>query len=246
MTKLETSLQNSLKAYANCIAIEEGENKMSFKQLDTESNLIAQQIRSRGIFNSFIGIHFERSKEFIVSILGVLKSGNGYIPLDVEDPQQRLSHIVENSQMSCIITSSRHQNRFTSKKVIIYEERDQIAGNNISDIPNTTELAYSIYTSGSSGKPKGVVISRHALWSYLKWCISTYTSGNNKGTILHSSLSYDMSVTSIFVPLLQGQTLHIIKDENSTLKLINLLEQNRGFNLLKLTPSHLKVIKEMF
>ncbi|WP_059359013.1 non-ribosomal peptide synthetase [Parachlamydia acanthamoebae] len=244
MNDLVTALKDSLQQFSKKIALDDGYKQMTFEELNDKSERLAKHIQSKKHSGDFIGIYLERSLEFIVSILGVLKSGNAYIPLDVHDPKARVKYIIDNSKAKYVITSSNNQNTFSSIETILIDKEEQWSSNTELESSNSSEFAYCIYTSGSTGNPKGVLIKKQSLYSYLNWCLSTYFTGLNEGTVLHSSLSYDMSVTSIFCPILLGQKITIIPDENPILSLLNILKSGKKFNFLKLTPSHLKIIKE--
>jgi amino acid adenylation domain-containing protein len=103
-------------------------------------------------------------------------------------------------------------------------------------------LAYVIYTSGSTGKPKGVMITHRGLVNYLTWAIAAYDVAAGKGSPVHSSIAFDLTITSLFCPLLVGNCVVLVPEQRGVESLCELLRRERDFSLLKITPAHLEIL----
>ena len=110
-------------------------------------------------------------------------------------------------------------------------------------LADPTHLAYVIYTSGSTGQPKGVCIAHRGLVNYLSWAISAYKVAEGTGAPVHSSLAFDLTVTSIFTPLLVGRAIELLSDDPGAEALASALRTAAGYSLVKLTPAHLQALQ---
>jgi len=155
----------------------------------------------------------------IVAILGVLKAGGGYLPLDPTYPQERLRLMIEDAKLGLIITRRELAERLKpdTESLIVVDEEGAAFERQSDENPNhetdDENLAYVIYTSGSTGRPKGVMVSRGGLLNYLSWCTEAYRVADGCGAPVHSSLAFDLTVTSLFPPLITGRTLFLLGED---------------------------------
>src|SRR5262249_24784954 len=110
---------------------------------------------------------------------------------------------------------------------------------------NPENLAYVIYTSGSTGRPKGVVIPHRGLVNYLSWCVQAYAVAEGEGTAVHSPLGFDLTITSLLSPLIVGRAVELVPESQGIEGLSAVLERRRNLSLLKITPSHLEVLRHL-
>ena len=232
------------------IALCYGDKSLTYAQLDERSNQIAHSLQEQGVGpDTLVAIMFERSIEMIVSLLGILKSGGAYVPLDPDYPDERLIYMLTDSKVSILLTQKRLNFHLDSSKVkIAYIDEQAEIFEQYSNLPVRSDvtmdhLAYVIYTSGSTGKPKGVAIEHRSLVNYLLWCRDTYPTTETKSSLLHGSIAFDMSITSIFTPLISGSRLEILLHGDNTEQLSLLLAQKKQFNFLKLTPSQMQALQ---
>ena len=120
---------------------------------------------------------------------------------------------------------------------------DEDAANPTSEL-TAANLAYVIYTSGSTGLPKGVMVTHGGLSNYLRWCIQAYRVEQGRGSVLHSSLASDLTITSLFAPLLAGQRLELLPEEEGIDALGNSLRRAQDLSMVKVTPAHLTLLAE--
>ena len=196
-------LEETVSKYPNKIAIEDENGSITFCELKESAIKIAVTITKYvNDFNKPIGVLLPKSKESIVSFLGVNYSGNFYIPLDLKSPNERLSKIVNKLSPSSIITNLEGKQKLLdlgffgniiilkeSIKMDVYNE-DIKRISKISNLKIDTDPIYSIFTSGSTGTPKGVLISYKGVIDYIEWAKETY--GINEKEIIFSSKSLEV------------------------------------------------------
>ena len=228
----------------------EGE-QVTYREVNRRANQLAHYLRKVGIGPEvLVGICVERSIAMVVGLLGILKAGGAYVPLDPSYPAERLAFMLEDSQAPVLLTQARmsatlpaHQAQVIRLDAdwehIAHEDRT----NPISDV-TSDNLAYVIYTSGSTGKPKGAMISHRGLVNYLTWCLNAYDVAAGRGAPVHSSISFDLTITSLFPPLLVGKSIMLLREDQGLEALCAALRSGGDFSLVKITPAHLELLTE--
>ncbi|MCH8496044.1 MAG: non-ribosomal peptide synthetase [Balneolales bacterium] len=226
---------------SNQMALMQGMKWLNFKQLQSASENVARQLIARGIQpGSHVGVLLPRSIDAIVSILGILRAGACYVPIDVEYPESRISYMIEDAALALLITSdSRFQNAVPcatpSELNTDSDDADAKLPSAVADSP-----AYIIYTSGSTGNPKGCIITHRQLAWYLDWARKNYFQGISGSSIpLFTSLAFDLTVTTIFGSLITGNCLTIF-DESMPLNEVvaSIFDPSGSTEVLKMTPAH--------
>jgi amino acid adenylation domain-containing protein len=233
------------------IAVVMGERRLSYGELNTKANQLAQRLRRCGVGpDVLVGILMARSLEMVVGLLAVLKAGGAYVPLDAAYPAERLAYMIEDAAVKMLLTQREAGDKaagHAAEMVYVDEEWEAMSresGENLASNVSAENLAYVIYTSGSTGKPKGVMIPHGGLANYLGWSERTYPLDRGDGVPVHSSLSFDLTITSLLSPLISGRTVHLLRDEQGIEALEASLREGRNFSLIKLTPSHLEVLNQ--
>src|SRR5262249_11058921 len=174
---------------------------LTYRELNETSNQLSDYLRKKYRIkpNELVGIKLERSERMIIAILGVLKSGAAYIPIDIEYPEDRIDYIIEDSKCRLLIDNYELECFIHEARLYSREENGSLS--------SPGDLAYVIYTSGSTGTPKGVPITHGNLMHSQAARKFTYTSV--QALLLLSSISFDVSVACIFSTLCDGGTLYI-------------------------------------
>ena len=224
----------------NAIAVISEQEQLTYQELDRRAQELAVYLQSIGVKPEVIvGICLERSLEAIIAILAILKAGGAYLPLDPAYPQQRLNYIVQDAQISIILTQTNLQAKIKSC-VTATENNIQIISldNNFKSpptslhpyTPNPDNLAYVIYTSGSTGKPKGVAIAHSSLVNFAQAAVQEYEITSSDRILQFASLSFDASVEEIYPCLIAGGTL-VLRSEEMGYSPSLLLEKSRDYGI---------------
>lgn len=229
----------------DAIAASEGTHGISFGDLNKKSNQLARLLRKKGVGkDTIVGIMAKRSIELVISIIAVLKAGGAYLPIDHGYPQARKKYMLEDSRTGFLITQKAITPIEKFDGIQIYLDDIESLLEDSSDlecINKPHDLAYLIYTSGSTGMPKGAMIEHQGVVNYIHWAIKQYGREDRSGLRFpfYSSIAFDLTVTSLFVPLLSGNRMEIYDEDDSVLDKI--LKEDK-VDIIKLTPSHLKTL----
>jgi len=218
---------------------------LTFAELNARANQLARYLQSLGAgAESIIGICVERSLDMAVGILGILKSGAAYLPLDPEYPRDRLAFMVDDARPALILTKSALADLFTGKTpraVLLDRDRARISAQstaNLSVTPRPDDLAYVIYTSGSTGKPKGVMITHGNLANYLLALDHELQITRGDFYLHTASIAFSSSRRQLMLPLSQGATVVIATSEQrkDPLALFAMIKQ-RSVTVMDAVPS---------
>ncbi len=230
--------QETVIKYPENIALIEKGNELSYLSLNKKSNQIAHFLREVGVKpNDFVGVFMERGIDFVVSVIGVLKSGAAYLPVDPVYPSDRIEYMVRDSKMSTVLTKSRYINGISRKeaennlerilvldgnsepsellsgqKVSIFREEDllQRSMDDPSTVSRSEDLAYMIYTSGSTGRPKGAMIRNDGALNHMYAEFELLNFTEHTRFLQSAPSSSDISVWQMIGPLLTGGTSVIV------------------------------------
>jgi non-ribosomal peptide synthetase component F len=177
--------------------------QLSYRVLNERANQLGHYLRKRGIGPELlVGVSMERSPEMLIGLLGIWKAGGAYVPMDPTYPKERLSFMVKDSAAQLLLTTNKHKHLFasvTDKTILLDSDWPVIAGESTGN-PHSgavpSNLAYVMYTSGSTGEPKGAMILHSGLVNYLCWAIRVYAVEEGGSVPVHSSISFDLTVTS--------------------------------------------------
>jgi amino acid adenylation domain-containing protein len=217
---IQTLFEAQAEKTPEAIAIEFQGESLTYHQLNQRANQLAHGLRKRGVGpDTLVGICVHRSFEMLVGMLGVLKAGGAYLPLDPANPTERLAFMIEDAELSLVLTQERLADDIPVAKVnLLCLDRDwpTIASEsyaNPSVNVGPTNLAYVIYTSGSTGNPKGVMIEHRSLVNFTVTAAAAYEIGAADRVLQFASLSFDLSVEEIYPTLTRGATIVLRTDE---------------------------------
>lgn len=201
--------EEMVTTYPQNIAAIYKDKKYTYRELNNMANIVANEISNQEIKNNKIAILCKKSIWMIASLLGIMKSGNAYIPIDGEYPRERIQYIIKDSKCKMLITSEEYKNSYDFDHKIILEDLDFTSTLNYKNIATPNSLAYMIYTSGTTGNPKGVKIKHKNILNTLIWRKDYYHFDENIIVLQIPSFSFDSSVEDIFTPLISGSCLVI-------------------------------------
>ncbi|MFB7258677.1 amino acid adenylation domain-containing protein [Streptomyces nojiriensis] len=236
-------------------AVEGHDGSLSYAELDAAAGrLAADLVRSGAGPERYVAVVLPRSPQLIVALYAVLKSGAAYVPVDPDYPRDRIRYMLDDSAPVCVLTTESLAPMLpASSRLILVEDfvRGGVADGRPERLPDTEAAdagpqqplsphhpAYVIYTSGSTGRPKGVVVEHRSIVDYVTWAAASYP-GLGGETILHSPVSFDLTVTALFTPLTVGGTVKVATLDEAA---------DRGgasgasCDFLKVTPSHLALL----
>jgi amino acid adenylation domain-containing protein len=232
----------------DAIALVSAERQLTYRDLNRRANRLAHHLRVRGVGPEvLVGICIERSIEMIVGILAILKAGGAYVPLDPTYPDEHLAFQLADAAPHALLTRRDLAARLASGPAqAIFFDGEIMNGSEGEDNPRSgvspANLAYVIYTSGSTGRPKGVLIPHQGLVNYLSWSVEAYDVAAGSGAPLHTPLGFDLTVTSLFLPLLVGRTVVLVSEKESLDGLSNALQAATNLSPVKITPAHLVLL----
>ena len=233
------------------IAVVYENQQLTYQDLDRRANQLAQNLQEQGVHpNCLVGLCVDRGLDLVVGILGILKAGGAFVPLDPEYPSDRLQFMLSDAQVSVLLTQSWLMNRLPASQAQIFcldkdalKDHDREPSLTKSHTEVTAEhLAYVIYTSGSTGTPKGVLISHRGLSNVVSAQQQVFQLPQESRILQFSSLSFDASIFEIAMAFGSGSTLYIAsKSDRSPEALVHFLRKNAITHAI-LPPAMLAVL----
>jgi amino acid adenylation domain-containing protein/non-ribosomal peptide synthase protein (TIGR01720 family)/FkbM family methyltransferase len=230
-----------------------GDQSLTYSELNERANRLARHLRTLGVgADSLVGVLMERSAEMVVSLLGVLKAGGAYLPLDPEYPHERLSFMLSDAGVSVLLTQEQLRERVPAEVArVVYLDAEwgevakqgggDLTGEGVAAAPEN--LAYVIYTSGSTGTPKGVMIPHRGIVNRVLWMHHASLVMPDDRVLFKTAFSFDASVWEIFAPLLAGARSVVARPggQQDTAYLVEAIKEY-GVTVLQLVPTMLQVL----
>jgi amino acid adenylation domain-containing protein len=234
----------------HAVAVAHDGEPLTHAELDARASQLAHHLRGLGVGPDVrVAICVERGPEMIVGVLAVLKAGGAYVPLDPSYPADRLRYVLADSAPAALLTQASLAGAFADVGVprieldagsAAWAGRPRTTPEGVGVRPD--HLAYVIYTSGSTGRPKGVMVRHRGLAHYALWAAARYTGGQPLAFALYSSIAFDLTVTSVFVPLLTGGSIVVYADSAEGDTPIQRVFAEARVDVVKLTPAHLALL----
>ncbi len=195
------------------------EQRVTYGEINRRANHLAHYLGGRGVGPEMrVGICLERSVELVVGLLGILKAGAAYVPLDPEHPRERLQYLLEDAGVSVLLTQVSVRDRlpeYSGDTICLDRDWETIARQSGLNRPHRAQpgnLAYVIYTSGSTGLPKGVTVSHAALASYIEMAGKKFELVPGDRSLQFASIAFDVAAEEIYASLSCGSTLVLSRD----------------------------------
>src|SRR5215471_1375079 len=216
------------------VAVSYAGQSFTYEELESRANRLAHYLRARGIGPDVLAaIAIERSLEMAVAVLGVLKAGGGYAPLDPSYPKPRLAYMMEDTRAPVVLTTSAIAGDLPSSAAqvvyidAVFSEIERESDARRGGGATAPHLAYVIYTSGSTGTPKGVAMPRGPLSNLIDWQLRNSQVGAGEKTLQFAPLSFDVHFQEMFATWCAGGELVLVDDDLrlEAVKLLKLLDE---------------------
>jgi amino acid adenylation domain-containing protein len=222
------------------VCVSDGDVELTYSAFWKESSLFACFLINEFKIkeSDYIGIYMPRSVNQLIALLGIIKSGSAYVPIDVSWPKERVLKVVENSGLKVLVD----EEIFARYHIWVMNRVDLDL--NLTQNISSDSAVYCIYTSGSTGLPKGCLISHKNLLNYLAYA-STYWNGNGSVEVAYfSTLSFDFTITSILGCWLNQGKLKVYRDDENIYDVINEIVTNPNTEVIKLAPAHVNLLED--
>jgi amino acid adenylation domain-containing protein len=232
----------------DAVAVLSGTRQLTYGQLNERANRLAHYLRRRGAGpDALIGVCLKRSPEMLAALLGVWKSGAAYVPLDPNYPPERLAFMARDAGLKLFLADRECAQLLgdVAEAVCLDSDWSTIERERAEDprpASGPANLAYVMYTSGSTGQPKGAMILHGGLANYVRWAADAYDFRPGGLVPVHSSISFDLTVTSLYPPLLVGGQVDLLPESPGAQGLVDALLHGKRYNVVKITPAHLELL----
>jgi len=242
--------EKTARENGKAVALEVNNQKITYNTLLQRVELLSTELMRSGIGKgSNVSILMDRSLDLVTSVFAVLRAGGCFVPVEPNLPENRLKYIHAAAQIDLVLTQRELANESLLGSLnlnVLYPEELNYERNSESfDKANVdgADLAYMIFTSGTTGNPKGVMIEHHSILNYSRFAQATYFKEPDASIALYSSISFDLTITSIIPPLLSGNPIVIYANDPDQLLIEKVLKEDK-VDIVKLTPSHLKIVRD--
>jgi amino acid adenylation domain-containing protein len=215
-TLLHTLFEEQSRRTPDAVAVVCGERRWTYRELDHRAGVLMEHLRARGVGpEEVVGLCIDRSEDMVAALLGILKAGAAYLPLDPGYPRERLFFMIEDAGLRILLTREGLGEALPPRPGVealaLEALREPPPSPRPVDLPRQwpENLAYLIYTSGSTGRPKGVAISHGSAVELIHWSRKVFGDGEIAATLASTSINFDLSVFELFVPLSRGGTVFL-------------------------------------
>src|SRR5579864_6698867 len=250
-TRLDEMVRRQARRSPDAVAVTGGGRQLTRAALDRRAASLARRLRRAGIGAPMVvGLLAARLPDAVAALLAILRCGAAYLPLDPADPRERRELILADAGVQAVIGQRQDLASLELQAATIRvflddveaEDAEPAHGDETPSAAGLDQLAYVIYTSGSTGRPKGVMVTHRGLCNYLEWAARAYLPANppGAGAPVASSFSFDLTVTSLLLPLAAGLRVDLLPEGEESLA--RALRASGGYDLVKLTPAHLEIL----
>jgi len=249
--EISAYLQPAFAANAARIAVLQDDEAISYAQLDAQATRIARALQSRGVGeNSLVGLHLQRTPQMLAALLGVLRSGAAYLPLDPDFPAERLAFMLEDSGTALVLHDGAQAPfaDFAGEQIpleTLLEDSAEDAAPLVAPALSPDALAYVIYTSGSTGQPKGVRVPQRAVVNFLESMKSKPGFDASTRLAAVTTLSFDIAVLELFMPLAVGGAVVLVgREDAADGRALRAVCERHKVNAMQATPLTWRLLLE--
>jgi amino acid adenylation domain-containing protein/non-ribosomal peptide synthase protein (TIGR01720 family) len=234
-------------------AVRCGEAHLTYRELSLRARRIARYLSEIGAARgAYVAVLLPRSIDLLASLIAVLQTGAAYIPLDPTNPTERIRYMLDDARPTVILTKEAVSAILTGRSERIIElDREAHAlaapvADSGADLVTLNDTAYVLYTSGSTGRPKGAIITHRGLSNYLSWCAGSYAVTDKTASAVTTSIGFDATVTSLFLPLLVGGNVVLLPEGTEESEALAAFIQYEPRPILaKITPAHIDLLRAL-
>jgi polyketide synthase PksJ len=233
------AFHNVVQAHPEKVALEDGMTSYTYRELDERTNQIAGAIVKEFADEESIGMLIERKAVAIVAMLAIMKAGKVYVPQDPVLPQERIKFVFDDAGVKSVIAESDFFGTLKAAGMTVLDVNIELGHSDLKSLVNSS-LAYIIYTSGTTGKPKGVEVGHHSLINMVQSQIELFGIQESDKVLQFAALTFDASISEIFMALLSGATLSMF--EHETILNPNKMQDEmvaRNISVATIPPSYL-------
>ena len=228
-------------------AVEAGDARLDYRELHERSNAVAAELVEQGVRpGDLVGLACGRNEHLVVGLLGILKAGAGYVPLDPGFPAERLAYMRRDAGLQRVVADASTEGSAATTDVAIVRADSGLRSADVPDVgADTLGAGYVLYTSGSTGQPKGVVVPQHALVNFLFAMLEAPGLASSDRLVAVTTASFDIAILEMLLPLIVGATV-IIADRDTVkdpMALRALLERSNA-TVMQATPSGWRIVIE--
>ncbi|MCC2607745.1 non-ribosomal peptide synthetase [Planctobacterium marinum] len=242
--------EEQVEQHPDKIALVYEQQSLTYKTLNLRANQLAHKLKNQFEVghNDIVAVALERSSELLVSLLAVMKVGASYLPLDPSYPADRITHMIEDARPVLTITDNAHHATFANHRTLLMplsEDNNALMDENLALPVRPDAVCYVIYTSGSTGLPKGVEVPLSGVVNFLNSMSHTPGISGDDRLLSLTTVSFDISVLELFLPLVNGATVVLASDRQHTdpVQIADLLEQH-DISMMQATPSRWQMLME--
>ncbi|MCX7920657.1 MAG: amino acid adenylation domain-containing protein, partial [Clostridia bacterium] len=225
------------------IALVFGETCLTYRELNNRANTIAWYLRGKGIGeDKIVGIMVERSLEMIIGILGILKAGGAYVPIDPGYPKERINYLLESSKTAFLLSGGMLEGLEVAEHTEVIDigevlQETKMPCENPDIAYNPERLMYVLYTSGSTGNPKGVMVKTHAFVNLLNWFTKEFDINDTDNILLIAPASFDLAQKNLYATLIKGGRLTLFAPGMYDYNHMSEVIQKEEVTIINCTPS---------
>ncbi|NIY63844.1 non-ribosomal peptide synthetase [Streptomyces malaysiensis] len=238
----------------DAVAVCGADRTLTYGELDSEANRLAHHLRDAGARpGTVVAVLMDHGPRTVTTLLAILKTGAAYVPLDPTHPPSRTNAMLADSQAAVLVVSDGLPADVdpAGARVVRPAAEAEAVARRPSAAPDVRvsadDLIYLMFTSGSTGRPKAALLTHRNVVNYVRWAEDHYSAAAGTGVPVHSPLAFDLTVTSLFAPLLAGQRVLLpapTADGTPDTALRDLLAHAADLSFVKLTPSHLRLLEQ--
>ncbi|CAM2069491.1 Amino acid adenylation domain-containing protein [Sulfidibacter corallicola] len=231
---LHLQIEDRAETAPQAIALRHATGTMTYADLNKHANRLAHHLIGRNLGPEHrIAVCLPRGFDLIVAILGIMKAGAAFVPLDVAQPRARRLGICSDADVDLVITNGNQRESFVERGLdtLLVDGGMGMFGREYEHNPvvaiDPANLAYVLFTSGSTGRPKGIAVTHRNLTHFISWLVTAYPLKSAEGVTLHTSPAFDASLASMFGVLVSGKTLLLVSEGDALGHLADLMDGNR-------------------